>query len=244
MNSARERPSDRARGTRELLLQFELKRGRLRRTLGDALRISIQDGRLSAGTSLPSSRRMAADLGVSRGVVTDAYEQLVAEGYLEVMPRSAPVVAAVVAPPRPLREPPEQRWGFDFHATTPDIGLFPRRTWIRAVERAMLRAPDAALDYDHRGRIELRAALVAYLARVRGVRVDPGRIVITQGFTQGLDLLCRTLVDRGATTLAMETPSHPELWATVRGSGLRLVGAVSTQEACGSTSSRHWAPTR
>ena len=167
---------------------------------------------------------MAADLGVSRGVVTDAYEQLVAEGYLEVMPRSAPVVAAVVAPPRPLREPPEQRWGFDFHATTPDIGLFPRRTWIRAVERAMLRAPDAALDYDHRGRIELRAALVAYLARVRGVRVDPGRIVITQGFTQGLDLLCRTLVDRGATTLAMETPSHPELWATVRGSGLRLVG--------------------
>jgi GntR family transcriptional regulator/MocR family aminotransferase len=59
---------------------------------------------------------------------------------------------------------------------------------------------------------------------VRGVRVDPGRIVVTQGFTQALDLLCRVLAERGATTLAMETPSHPELWATVRQSGLRLVG--------------------
>jgi GntR family transcriptional regulator/MocR family aminotransferase len=93
------------------------------------------------------------------------------------------------------------------------------------VERALRRAPDAALDYgDRRGRIELRIALSAYLARVRGVRVDPGRIVVTQGFSQALDLLCRVLSGRGSTTFAMETPSHPEMWATVRESGLRLVG--------------------
>jgi GntR family transcriptional regulator/MocR family aminotransferase len=59
---------------------------------------------------------------------------------------------------------------------------------------------------------------------VRGVRVDPGRIVVTQGFGHGFDLICRVLSERGASTVAMETPSHPELWATVRQSGLRLVG--------------------
>jgi GntR family transcriptional regulator/MocR family aminotransferase len=210
----------------DLLLEVELRRGRLRRSLTEALRAAIQEGRLPATTVLPSSRQLAADLGVSRGVVTDAYDQLVSEGYLDVKPRSAPVVAEVVAAPPPAPEPPAPRWRFDFHATTPDVTLFPRRGWIRAVERALRRAPDAALDYgDRRGRIELRSALSAYLARVRGVRVDPGRIVVTQGFTQALDLLCRVLVNRGATTVAMETPSHPELWATVRQSGLRLVGS-------------------
>jgi GntR family transcriptional regulator/MocR family aminotransferase len=136
------------------------------------------------------------------------------------------VVAAVAAGPPPAAEPSAPRWRFDFSATTPDVSLFPRRVWIRAVERALRAAPDAALDYgDRRGRIELRIALSAYLARVRAVRVDPGRIVVTQGFTQALDLLCRVLADRAATTCAIETPSHPELWSTVRQSGLRLVGS-------------------
>jgi GntR family transcriptional regulator / MocR family aminotransferase len=93
------------------------------------------------------------------------------------------------------------------------------------VQRALADAPDAALDYgDYRGRVELRTALSVYLARVRGVRVDPGRIVITQGFTQALDLLCRVLAASGRATVAMETPSHPGLWATVRQSGLTLAG--------------------
>ena len=209
----------------ELLIELELRRGRLRRSLTEALRAAIQSGRLPASTVLPSSRRFAIDLGVSRGVVTDAYDQLVSEGYLDVKPRFPPVVAAVAAGQPPAAEPPAPRWRFDFNATTPDVGLFPRRAWIRAGERALRAAPDAALEYGHAsGRIELRTALSAYLARVRGVRVDPGRIVVTQGFSQALDLLCRVLSGRGATTVAMETPSHPELWATVRQSGLGLVG--------------------
>ena len=130
-----------------------------------------------------------------------------------------------------LRQPAATRWRFDFNATTPDVGLFPRRAWIRAVERALRAAPDAALEYGHaRGRVELRIALSAYLARVRGVRVHPGRIVVTQGFSQALDLLCRVLSGRGATTVAMETPSHPELWETVRLAGLRLVGCPVDSE--------------
>jgi GntR family transcriptional regulator / MocR family aminotransferase len=219
------RPAGEPRGVRELLLEVELRRGQMRRALREALRLSIQDGRLAAGTRLPASRRLAADLGVSRGVVTDTYEQLAAEGYLEVNQRSAPVVAAVVAAAPALPEPPPPSWRFDFDAVSPDVSLFPRRAWARAVERALRTAPDGAFDYsDQRGRAELRAALSGYLGRVRGVRVDASRIVITQGFTQALDLLCRVLARRGARRVAMETPSHPGLWRTVRRSGLELVG--------------------
>ena len=225
MNRATGRLSNESRGPWELLLEVELRRGRLRRSLIEALRAAIQGGRLAAGTVLPSSRRLALDLGVSRGVVTDAYDQLASEGYLEVKPRFPPMVTAVAEGPPSVAEASAPRWRFDFSATTPDVGLFPRRVWIRAVERALRVAPDSALDYgDGRGRVELRVALSGYLARVRGVRVDPGRIVVTQGFGHGLDLLCRVLAESGASTIAMETPSHPELWETVRQSGLRLVG--------------------
>ena len=138
--------------------------------------------------------------------------------------RHAPTVAGVASTPPATPEPAIPTWRFDFVATTPDVEHFPRRAWIRAVERSLRGAPHDALDYgDHRGRIELRVAVRDYLARVRGVRTHPERIVITQGFTQALDLLCRVLAARGSTTLAVETPSLPDEWATVRASGLRLV---------------------
>lgn len=208
-----------------MLQDFDARRGRLRQSLREALRSAIQDGRLAAGTVLPASRRLAAGLGVSRGVASDAYDQLIFEGYLEVRPRSAPVVGAVAAGTPPAPQPAVPAWRFDFAATTPDVALFPRRAWVRAVQRAWASAPDAALDYgDHRGRIELRTALSAYLARVRGVRIDPGHIVITQGFTQALDLLCHVLAAADRRTLVMESPSHSGLWATVQQSGLTLVG--------------------
>lgn len=103
--------------------------------------------------------------------------------------------------------------------------LFPRRAWIRATERALRQAPNDALDYgDHRGRIELRRALSGYLGRVRGVRIEPERMVITQGFTQGLDLVSRVLRDRGATTIAFESPSQATGWGTPEAVGLRMEG--------------------
>jgi GntR family transcriptional regulator / MocR family aminotransferase len=225
MDRATDGSIDEARGARELLLEFDARRGHLRQSLREALRSAIQEGRLTAGTVLPASRRLAAGLGVSRGVASDAYDQLISEGYLEVKPRSAPVVAAVAAPVPPAQQPTVSRWQFDFTATTPDVALFPRRAWLRAMQRALASAPDDALDYgDHRGLPQLRTALSAYLARVRGVRIDPGHMVITQGFTQALDLLCHVLAGYGRSTMAMESPSHPGLWATVRHSGLTLAG--------------------
>ena len=223
MDRATDSVSDKTRGAQELLLDFDARRGRLRQTLREVLRSAICEGRLPAGTPLPASRQLSAGLGVSRGVVSDVYDQLACEGYLEVRPRAAPLVAVVAGRTLAVPEPPAPRWRYDFTEATPEVALFPRRAWVRAVQRAVASAPDAALDYgDHRGRVELRTALSAYLARVRGVRTDPGRIFITQGFTQALDLLCHVLAGSGRTVLAMETPSHRGLWATVRQSGLAL----------------------
>lgn len=214
-----------ATGGRDVFLELDLRRGQLRRNLRGAIREAIQDGRLVTGTRLPSSRRLATDLQVSRGVVADTYDQLTAEGYLETQPRQAPLVAGVGAAPPIAEEPSRPTWAVDFIATTPDVELFPRRAWIRATERGLRNAPNEALDYgDHRGRIELRRALSAYLGRVRGVRIEPERMVITQGFTQGLDLVSRVLRARGATTIAFESPSQSSGWSTPEGVGLRVEG--------------------
>jgi GntR family transcriptional regulator / MocR family aminotransferase len=206
----------------------------MRQSLAGALRTAIQDGRLAAGTVLPASRRLATDLGVSRGVVSDAYDQLTGEGYLRMRARAAPVVAEVATTPPQPAEPAMRSWRYDFDPVTPDLALFPRRGWARAVDRALRQAPDAALGYgDYRGRGELRAALSGYLARVRGVRADPGRIIITQGFTQALMLIGQSLAAAGRTTLAVETPSHPGLWATVRQAGLHLAACpVDAEGLC------------
>jgi GntR family transcriptional regulator/MocR family aminotransferase len=223
MDAPRTSSVDEATGGRDVFLDIDLRRGFLRRNLRSALREAIQQGRLVAGTRLPSSRRLAADLRVSRGVVADTYDQLAAEGYLAVSERQAPIVSTVAPPPPALTASERPTWPVDFVATTPDVELFPRRAWLRAMERAMRAAPNSAFDYgDHRGRHELRLALAEYLGRVRGVRIDPERIVVTQGFTQALYLLSRVLHDRGATTLTFETPSQPNPWTTVAAAGLRL----------------------
>jgi GntR family transcriptional regulator / MocR family aminotransferase len=211
--------------TTALLVELDVRRGRQRRSLRESLRTAIQDGRLTAGTRLPASRVLADDLGLSRGVVTDTYDQLALEGYLEIRPRAAPTVATVHRPEACDPEPLGPTWRYDFLTTAPDISLFPRSSWRRAVEVALREMPDLALDYgDHRGRIELRETLASYLGRVRGVRVEPGRMVITQGFSQALDLLCRVMAARGARRIAMENPSLANLWLTVRSWGLELVG--------------------
>jgi GntR family transcriptional regulator/MocR family aminotransferase len=220
-----------ATGGRDVFLELDLRRGQLRRNLRCAIREAIQEGRLATGTRLPSSRRLATDLRVSRGVVADTYDQLTAEGYLETQPRQAPVVAGVGAAPPIAEEPARPTWAIDFIATTPDVELFPRRAWIRATERALRAAPNEALDYgDHRGRIELRRALSAYLGRVRGVRIEPERMVITQGFTQGLAIVSRVLLARGATAIAFETPSQPNSWSIPGSIGLRVDGAPVDDE--------------
>ncbi len=200
----------------------------LRACLERTLRKAIKEGSLRAGVELPASRQLAAQLGVSRGVTSDAYGELEAQGYLQVSPRRPPVVAEVPSGsrkpsrPTPPTQPPPR---FDMSPTTPDVTLFPRRQWSAALTAAVREAPAAALDYGGpQGDLSLRARLADELGRTRGVICDPSQILVVQGTTQGVDVVLRVLRDRGATHVAVEDPS---LWRTrdqVRGLGLSLIG--------------------
>jgi GntR family transcriptional regulator/MocR family aminotransferase len=212
----------------------ELDRGNgtpLRAQLERSVCEAIAGGGLRPGDRLPASRLLAETAGVSRGVVSEAYAQLAAEGWIEIRRGRAPVVRAeAVAAPPPARDaaiafsgavPPR----LDLTATAPDLARFPRRDWMAAMRRALADMPDAALDYgDPRGDAELRAVLAAYLVRVCGVAAAPERVVVTGGYTQGLWLACRALARRGARRIAVEDPSLDDSWATIRSAGLELVG--------------------
>jgi GntR family transcriptional regulator/MocR family aminotransferase len=128
----------------ELLIELDRSgHAPLRRQLETSLRTAIEAGYLPDGTRLPSSRSLAAQLGVSRGVVVDAYEQLIAQGFLVSRARTAPVVSAGEAPaPAPPR--PAATYRFRLNPTAPDLRLFPRRAWQLATA-AVARATAAVM---------------------------------------------------------------------------------------------------
>jgi GntR family transcriptional regulator/MocR family aminotransferase len=200
----------------------------LRAQLENAICAAITGGGAPPGTRLPATRVLAEALHVSRGVVSEAYAQIAAEGWIETRRGSAPIVRAVPAAVAnlngdspPLDSPPR----LDLTATAPDLSAFPRRAWSAALRRTIATMPDAALDYgDPQGDVELRAELAAYLVRVRGVVAAPDNLAITSGYTQGLWLTCRALAARGATRVAVEDPSLDDAWATIRSAGLEVVG--------------------
>ncbi|MFD4597101.1 PLP-dependent aminotransferase family protein [Streptomyces sp. NPDC058464] len=197
----------------------------LRRGLTDALREAVHSGRLLPGTRLPSSRSLAADLAIARNTVADAYADLVAEGWLTARQGSGTRVATGVVPVRQAETPAgtaAHRPVYDLRAGFPDVSAFPRTEWLRAARRALTAAPNEAFGYgDPRGRAELRTELAAYLARARGVRADPERIVICAGFAHGLSLLGRLLRARGADTVAVESYGLDEHWQLLTAAGLR-----------------------
>ncbi|MFF4586898.1 PLP-dependent aminotransferase family protein [Streptomyces sp. NPDC001388] len=196
----------------------------LRRGLTDALREAVRGGRLAPGTRLPSSRSLSADLGVARNTVAEAYADLVAEGWLTARQGSGTRVAErSVVPPAgaAARRPAHRRPAYDLRGGTPDLAAFPRAEWLRAARRALTAAPYDALGYgDPRGRVELRTALAGYLARARGVRADPERVLICAGFAHGLSLLGGVLRARGARTVAVESYGLDEHWALLGRTGL------------------------
>jgi GntR family transcriptional regulator / MocR family aminotransferase len=201
----------------------ETLRAALERTLRDAIRA----GALRAGVRLPSSRLLAQSLGLSRGVVRDAYGQLEAQGFLVIRPRAAPVVAAVPRPETPRLEPerPAAAPRYDLTPTTPDVTLFPLNRWLATAQQVARRASVATLDYrESRGERDLRAALADHLGRTRGVIADPGQIIVVQGTAQAVDLILRVLVRRGAARFAVEDPSHTTNHERIRAFGLDLVG--------------------
>ncbi|MFJ7148834.1 PLP-dependent aminotransferase family protein [Streptomyces sp. NPDC100445] len=202
--------------------------GGLRRGLTDALRDAVRTGRLTPGTRLPSSRTLAADLGVARNTVAETYADLVAEGWLTARQGSGTRVAAGVphsAPPAPAGRPAPRRATpapvHDLTPGSPDLASFPRTEWLRAARRALATAPFQALGYgDPRGRPELRTALAGYLARARGVRATPETVVITAGFSHALGILGKVLRARGVEAVAVESYGLDVYWRLLGNAGL------------------------
>ena len=152
---------------------------------------------------------LAHDLGISRGTVLEAYTQLASGGWVVGKRGSGTVVAQVGVPeaPREHAEAEGAAWRYDLREGRPDPTSFPRGAWIRALRRALSEAPPDALGLgDSRGRPELHEQLAAYLARVRGLRVQPRQIVVTTGFMQSLNLVARALAAEGTRSFAMEDP--------------------------------------
>jgi GntR family transcriptional regulator / MocR family aminotransferase len=199
----------------------------LHRQLEHELRSAVRSGRLAPGAALPPTRALAAQLGLSRGVVVEAYEQLVAEGYLTSRDRSATRVArdAALPPPAHLHESPPPPPRVSFNPGRPDVSQFPRAAWLRSLRRVLNEAPSQSFTYaEGRGLLDLRLALAAYLNRVRGTAADAGRIVISNGFSQGLALVAVVLRASGARRIAVEDPSHYGTRATLETAGLEPVG--------------------
>ena len=214
----------------DLHLDVDLDASRLGRSLEDALRAAIRDGRLPTGTRLPSSRALAADLGIARNTVADAFGQLVAEGWLTARTGAGTFVTDVATPPAAKAAPVPALPGsgsrrgarYDLHPGVPDLSAFPRREWLAATRRALASAPDHLLTYpDPRGVPPLREALAGYLARSRGVSADPERIVVCAGFMHGLAVLAQVLSARGARSVAVESYCLPEHNAVLSRAGLR-----------------------
>lgn len=206
-------------------LHLDLPPGRGRRAaLEDALRQAIRGGRLAAGEVLPSSRALATQLGLARGTVVEVYAQLAAEGYLRARPGASTRVAGgphLHARVNPARV--TQRYAADFRLGRPDLSMFPRAEWLRALRRVLAVTPHVELGpADPRGSPRLRAALTGYLGRVRGVLTTGEHIVVCSGYTQGLRLVCEALAAGGARSIAFENPCLPDHRATAAASGLTV----------------------
>ncbi|WP_370152891.1 PLP-dependent aminotransferase family protein [Ferrovibrio sp.] len=215
--------------------------GGLQAQLYGAIRQAVLAGELAPGERLPSSRSLAADLGLGRNTVVTACDRLVAEGYLEARPGAGLFVAADLPPegipgtmpPRPAgasrrpATPPVKREQavapLPLTPGMPALDEVPLELWRRLTGQVLRRQGRGLLGSgDPAGLPALRAALAGYLAATRGVACEPGRIVIVSGAQQALDLAGRLLL-RPGDAVALEDPGYPGAHAVFGGLGARLL---------------------
>lgn len=181
------------------------------------LRRAVVDGALPAGTVLPGTRALAAGLGLARGTVAEAVQQLVDEGYLSARPRSGVAVCWQPAAPAPPPSSPGPRVP---GPGQPDTATFPRTQWARLARGVLAEVPAADLGYPApAGHPELRAALAEHLRRSRGAEVTPDDVVVVAGVAQ----VGALLVGAGLRRWAVESPGSPGQGAQLRQLGADVV---------------------
>ncbi|WP_028923011.1 PLP-dependent aminotransferase family protein [Pseudonocardia acaciae] len=191
------------------------------------LREAVQSGRLPAGAALPASRELAGEIGCSRWVVVQAYEQLVAEGFLESRGGARTRVRDT---PRPQRRPAARPRPdgvpvrIDLTAGQPDLTAFPRAAWTRATRKVLASIDPADLNYIEPGGVpRCREAIVEHLRRVRGAVAHREDVHVCAGTSHALGLLCRAAYRTGHRAIAVEEPGWPPLRDFAEGAGLRPV---------------------
>ncbi|TQK72976.1 PLP-dependent aminotransferase family protein [Nocardioides sp. SLBN-35] len=191
--------------------------------LADQVRRLVHDGVLARDDRMPASRRLAADLGVSRSVVEQAFDQLLAEGWLEARQGSGTWVARGTtgrpAVPRRRRTPAVEQPLVMLDAGTPWIDPRHQAVWRRAWREVSVATPPRGYD-DPRGLPELRALLAERLGRTRGLAVDAERVRVTGGTGAGLRHLLAVLPREA---VAVEDPGYRAAVATVRESGRKVL---------------------
>jgi GntR family transcriptional regulator/MocR family aminotransferase len=220
--------------------------------LYDELRQSILRGELQPGSRLPSTRALAEERGVSRNTVLNAYEQLLAEGYVEARVGSGTCVArslpeelltvrsherartgksacptlsrrGELLASNPGRPLSVPRRPRAFESGLPDAAAFPFRTWTRLMARQWRRPSYELLSYgDPAGYRPLREAIAAYVRTARAVRCDAEQVFIVSGSQQALDLTARLLIDPGDVAL-IENPGYPGARVALSAAGASLV---------------------
>lgn len=207
----------------------------LMRQIYSQIKHLILSGQLKPGEKLPSTRYLASDLTVSRNTVLEAYNQLIAEGYLEGNHGSGTIVAkGINAYTIPLctqvkkdvsyknTEHGSKIKSINFQSGVIDSSLFPLREWIKCYQRSIDNLSESAFHYHpNAGVMKLRQMISAYLLRTRGLNCQPKNIMIVSGSTQGLSLVSN-LVNFQNKKVLIEDPTHPGLRKIFERSQLNL----------------------
>lgn len=201
----------------------------LRRQIYQSLKDQMTRGRIKSGETLPSTRELSRNLNVSRSTVSEAYDMLIAEGYV-ISSQGAPTRVAEGLgmewnPSSSLRveAPQESVYQADFRTGQPDLRLFPRHLWLR-----MIHCAAEELEPEHYGYTggsglpELRNEIASWLFRSRGLKVFAEDIFITQGATHALHLAAELLCRRDGVILT-EDPCHTGMLRTFINSGCNIV---------------------
>jgi len=230
----------------------------------------ILSGVLRAGTKLPASRSLAQELGLSRNTVITAYEQLLAEGYVDTRTGSGTFVSQTVpdfdsqvfaAVPRARAssgtptlsargqqvmgsaQAAERQWGA-FVPGVPDVSLFPHQLWLRLLRRHWRDPQPELLTYAHGpGYYPLREALCAHLRIARSVYCEPEQVIITGGIHQSLAVIALLLGDKGDKAW-MEDPGYWGASTVLRTSGMTLEPVAVDEEGLAPTVEQAQQPPR
>jgi GntR family transcriptional regulator/MocR family aminotransferase len=200
--------------------------------LSDQIRARIVSGQIAQRLRLPASRSLALDLAISRSTVVTAYDQLVAEGYIEGRPGSGYYVRelAGIEQPRRSTEPPAGEMSEPLatgaspltHPGYPDNRLFPYRQWARSLARSARLAPRAMIESESPfGDAKLRQSIASYLADWRGLDIQPRQVMVTAGSVDALETCIRTLTSPGD-VVGLENPGYRPLRNLVTSQGMAI----------------------